>query len=115
VAEIGGVLVGYTDLEPNGHLDRMYVHADFQRVGVATALLSTAEAAAKEGGLTRLYSEVSITARPFFERRGFRVIAAQTVTSNGQEYLNYRMEKRLSPTKVPDEISTEAVRRRSRG
>jgi putative acetyltransferase len=95
VAEIGDVVVGYTDLESTGHLDRLYVHADFQRLGVASALLLAVEAAAAEQAIIRLFSEVSITAKPFFERRGFHVIAPQTVMFNGYEYLNYRMEKHL--------------------
>ena len=95
VAEIAGTMVGFSDLEPDGHLDCMYVHADYQRRGVATRLLAQVEAAAKERGIGRLYSEVSITARPFFERRGFSVIAAQVVTARGQKFLNYRMEKFL--------------------
>ena len=95
VAEIAGVFVGFADLEPDGHLDCMYVHPDYQRLGVASILLLHVEATAKTHGLTRLYSEVSITARPFFERRGFRLLAAQTVTFNGQTFKNYRMEKVL--------------------
>jgi len=95
VAEIDGVIAGFTDLEPTGHLDRLYVHPDYQRRGVASTLLTTVEAVAKEQHITRLYSEVSITARPFFERRGFRVIASQMVTVRGQEFTNYRMEKML--------------------
>ena len=89
-------MVGFADLEADGHLDCMYVHADYQRRGVASRLLSEVEAAGKAQGLNRLYSEVSITARPFFERRGFRVIAPQLVTARGQEFLNYRMEKFLA-------------------
>ncbi len=96
VAEIGEITVGYTDLVRNGHLDRMYVHADFQRLGVASALLSRVENAAKELDLPRLYSEVSITAKPFFERRGFQVIAPQIVLFRGRQFLNYRMEKLLN-------------------
>lgn len=96
VADIGETIVGYTDLESNGHLDRMYVHAEFQRRGIASALLAVVEDAAAEQGIGRLYSEVSITARPFFERRGFRVIAPQTVIHNGLDYLNFRVEKLLN-------------------
>lgn len=96
VAEIDGVFAGYAALEPNGHLDCLYVHADYQRIGVASTLLCQLEASAKEQGLTWLYSEVSITARPFFERRGFRVITAQTVALRGQQFINYRMEKLLN-------------------
>jgi putative acetyltransferase len=96
IAEISGTMVGFGDLEPDGHLDCMYVHADYQGRGIASRLLAEIEAAAKAQGLTRLYSEVSITARPFFERRGFRVIAPQIVRARGQEFLNYRMEKFLA-------------------
>ena len=96
IAEIGSTMVGFADLEPDGHLDCMYVHADYQGRGVASRLLAEVETVAKARGLTRLYSEVSITARPFFERRGFRLIAAQIVTARGQEFLNYRMEKFLA-------------------
>ncbi|MBF0306399.1 MAG: GNAT family N-acetyltransferase [Alphaproteobacteria bacterium] len=93
VAEIGGALAGFAELEPDGHLDMMYVHPAHQGRGVATALLGHAEAI----GLARLYTEASITARPFFERRGFRLVAAQTVVRRGQELVNFRMEKSGSP------------------
>jgi putative acetyltransferase len=42
-----------------------------------------------------LYVEASITSRPFFVARGFQIIAPQVVAVHGQEFLNYRMEKRL--------------------
>lgn len=93
VAEIDGALAGFTDLEPDGHLDMMYVHPDHQGRGVAGALLRQVETEAARLGLARLFTEASITARPFFERKGFRVIAPQTVRVRGQDLVNYRMEK----------------------
>lgn len=96
VAEIDGEIVGFADLEPTGHLDRMFVHPAYQRRGVATTLLRTVEAAAKEQNIMRLCSEVSITARPFFEHHGFNFVAPQTVTVRGQQFINYRMEKPLN-------------------
>ncbi|MSP48276.1 MAG: GNAT family N-acetyltransferase [Alphaproteobacteria bacterium] len=95
VAEVDGEIAGFTDLEPDGHVDMMYVHSDHQGRGVAGALLRQVEAEAARLGLDRLYTEASITARPFFERKGFRVIAPQTVSLRGQDFANYRMEKRL--------------------
>lgn len=95
VAEIDGVLAGFTDLEPDGHVDMMFVHPDHQGRGVAGALLRQVEAEAARLGLDRLFTEASITARPFFERKGFRVIAPQTVSVRGQDMTNYRMEKGL--------------------
>jgi putative acetyltransferase len=71
----------------------MYVHPDFKGRGVANALMAKVEEAAAEQKLGRLYTEASITAKPFFEKKGFRVIAPQTVHVRGQDLVNYRMEK----------------------
>lgn len=93
IAFVGQSPAGFTDLEADGHLDMMFVHPAHQGVGVATALLERVEASAQEQGLARLFTEASITARPFFERRGFRVVTAQSVEVRGQRLTNFRMEK----------------------
>jgi putative acetyltransferase len=95
IAVIGEDVVGFTDLEPEGHLDMMYVHAAHQRRGVATALLKTVEVAATDLHLSRIFTEASITARPFFETHGFHVVARQFVHTHGQNLTNFRMEKLL--------------------
>jgi putative acetyltransferase len=96
VAVIGGKPVGFSDLEPGGHLDMMFVHPVHQGVGIATALLERVETAARGQDLSRIFTEASITARPFFERRGFRLVAAQLVHVRGQALANFRMEKLLA-------------------
>jgi putative acetyltransferase len=63
VAEAGGQIVGFSDLEPDGHIDMLFVHADHQGQGVARALLSHIHARADEQGIGRLFTEASITAR----------------------------------------------------
>ena len=95
VAEMDGVIAGFSDLEPDGHIDMLFVDADQQGRGVAGALLDRIEAMAREQGLHRLFSEASITARPVFEHRGFHVEAAQDVALRGQTFRNYRMAKAL--------------------
>ncbi|HWA44515.1 MAG TPA: GNAT family N-acetyltransferase [Hypericibacter adhaerens] len=95
VAALGGRPVGFSDLEPDGHLDMMYVHPDHQGRGIATALLAQVEQAAHEQGIDNLYTHASLTARPFFERRGFMLIRQQTITVRGQGFTNFRMEKPL--------------------
>lgn len=97
IAKIEDRIAGFSDLEPNGHVDMLFVHPDFQRRGVARALLQHVEQAARAMDLPRLYAEASITARPAFEVMGFRVIVPQTVTIRGESLTNYRMEKRLDP------------------
>ena len=95
VAECDGTIAGYSDLESDGHIDMLFVNPDFQRQGVATTLLLRLINDAKKAGLTMLHSEVSITARPVFERQGFTVSAAQTVEANGQSFRNFQMKRIL--------------------
>jgi putative acetyltransferase len=86
-------MVGFVSCEPNGHLDPLYVHPRFQRQGIAMALCEHIEHTALSRGRGRLFTEASITAHPFFERAGFRVLAPQIVTQENGSFTNYRMEK----------------------
>jgi putative acetyltransferase len=96
VVETSTRIAGFIELEGRDHLDMLYVHPAHQKQGVATALLAQLESAARALGAERLRAEASITARPFFERRGFRLVVAQTVTVRGQLFVNFRMEKPLA-------------------
>jgi putative acetyltransferase len=95
VAALDGTLVGFGDLEADGHLAMMFVRSRFQRRGIASMLLEQIEASARRLHIARLYTEASVTAKPFFEQRGFRTMAPQVVSKRGQEFINYRMEKIL--------------------
>jgi putative acetyltransferase len=88
-------LIGFIQYEPPDHIDMTYVRPDAQRKGVASALLAALEAEARRNGVRLLNVEASITSRPFFEARGFEVITPQIVTARGEDFLNYRMSKRL--------------------
>jgi putative acetyltransferase len=101
VAEVEGRIGGFSDLAPDGHVDSLYVHPDFQRRGVARALLQYVEQEARAIDLRRLYTEASITARPAFEAVGFRVIVPQTITMRGEAMTVYRMEKQLDAGPTP--------------
>lgn len=97
VAEEDGRLVGFGDMDQNGYLDRLYVHKDYQGRGIAKALCDCLENRGREvqkaGGCFTTHA--SITARPFFERRGYRVVKEQQVERRGQKLTNYVMEKLL--------------------
>jgi putative acetyltransferase len=95
VAEEAGRLIGFLQYEPPDHIDMTYVHPERQRKGVASALLAALEEDALHRGVKLLNVEASITSRPFFEARGFLVLTPQIVTAQGQDFLNYRMAKRL--------------------
>lgn len=40
-----------------------------------------------------IFSEVSITAKPFFEKWGFRIVTQQTIIRKGIELTNFKMER----------------------
>ena len=45
--------------------------------------------------ISKIFAEVSITARPFFEKHGFTVTEEQKVSIKGVEFINFKMEKVL--------------------
>lgn len=93
VAEEAGTVMGFGDIDASGCLDRLYVHKDFQRQGVAAALCDALEGAVNT---ERIVTNASITARPFFEKRGYRVTRRRRVIRHGVALTNYRMEKGTS-------------------
>jgi putative acetyltransferase len=100
VGVIDEFIIGFADLKPSGHLDRMYVHPEYEGRGIASALLNRLEEAARCQGISRLFTEASITAKPFFERRGFEVLTAQVVEFRGEQFTNFQMEKHLTSGRV---------------
>lgn len=88
-------IVGFAAINDEGYLHSMFVHKDCQGQGVATFLLGIMEEYAKRNGINEITSEVSITARPFFERKGYTVIAEQKVRANKLYMTNYKMCKSL--------------------
>ncbi|MBI4781648.1 MAG: GNAT family N-acetyltransferase [Oscillatoriophycideae cyanobacterium NC_groundwater_1537_Pr4_S-0.65um_50_18] len=95
VADDDGVIAGFAELEPNGHIDCFYCHKNYQRCGVGKKLYEAIEAKAAELTLNRLFVEASITAKPFFERIGFAVVREQEVARRDESFINYVMEKFL--------------------
>ncbi len=93
VAEINNKIIGFSSLAKDGYLDFMFVHKDNQGQGVARALLSEIERKAMEQNNNMIYSDVSITAKGFFESKGFIVERQQLKKSKQKELINFRMIK----------------------
>ncbi len=91
VAEIDGVIVGFADMDSEGYLDRLFVAANQQRKGIASALLNAIRMQAKKLHLRQIWTESSITAKPFFEHHGFRIEREQLVECRAQRLTNFRM------------------------
>ena len=95
VADEDGEILGFAELEADGHIDRFYCHSKRQRCGVGTGLMREIESTARSRSIARLYAEVSTTARPFFERCGFKTVTEQRLEIRGVALTNYLMQKEL--------------------
>ena len=65
-----GILVGFAHMTMDGYLSHLYVHKDFQRQRIASDLLQRVEQEGSRHGTKQISTDASITATPFFERKG---------------------------------------------
>ena len=91
IVEIGDVIVGFGDIDETGYLDRLYVHKDYQGLGIGTRLTEILENYASLNQFQKITTHASITARPFFEKRGYRVLKEQQVNCRGVWMTNFVM------------------------
>ena len=94
IAEIDGKIAGFADMDKTGCLDKLYIHKEYQRRGIAAALVNELERRARQAGLSRFETYASITAKPFFEKQGYLVETKNEVMRNGIILVNYKMTKR---------------------
>ena len=91
LAEEDGALLGFASREED-YLDLLYVHPRHAHWGVGTVLCDVLE---RQYTGRRITVHASITARPFFTRRGYRTVKRQQVERRGVVLTNYLMEKEL--------------------
>jgi putative acetyltransferase len=90
-------IVGYADLEADGHVDHTYCRPDVVGRGVGARLYDRLEEHARSAGIERLFVEASEPARRLFARKGFAVLRRQDLVVRGVAIHNYVMEKHLRP------------------
>ena len=96
VATENSEIVGFGDMDETGYLDRLYVHKDYQGQGIASAICDELERFAAGKTIT---THASITAKPFFQHRGYRVVRKQEVIRRSVALTNLVMEKRSERTR----------------
>jgi putative acetyltransferase len=89
------VIIGYVELEKDGHIDCLYVHKDYQGQGVASELFNYLMKKAMEQNMRCLYVEASLLALPLFRKKGFEVIKLNEIERCGVKLVNYSMTLKL--------------------
>ncbi len=85
-----GAVVGFGDMDATGYLDRLYVHWNHQGEGIGSALCDMLERTVGPGAVV---THASITARPFFQRRGYLTLWEQQVVRHGVALTNYVLRR----------------------
>jgi putative acetyltransferase len=106
-----GHVAAFIDLEPDGHIDRLFCAPEAAGRGVASRLYDAIEIPARAQGIERLFTEASELARRLFERKGFTVLERQDKILRDVPIHNYRMTKTLG---FKEEISGDRPGRQSR-
>ena len=95
VAEENGIITGYGNITGDGYIDHLYVHSDYQKRGIATALCDRLERIAVDKGSGQLTAYSSMTAKGFFEHRGYIALRENYADLNGIKLKNYYMKKEI--------------------
>jgi len=90
-------IMGFGAIKMPDYIDLLYVDPNFVRQGVAQYLFSALQMEALQAGAKTLFTHASITAKPFFEKQGFKVLGENIVQTQGEELLNYHMAKKTPP------------------
>lgn len=83
-------IVGFGNIDDKGYIDLFYVGADYQRQVVGQKLLHDLE---KSSNYTSFMVNSSITAKPFFEKMGYKETRKNCVHLRGQDFVNFTLKK----------------------
>lgn len=90
-------LAGFAELDANGYIESFFIHHRLQHQGVGRQLMQALFQLARTLGLHRLSADVSITAKAFFQRMGFRVVRRTKRYYRNQVFRQYQMVRLLRP------------------
>lgn len=93
VAHLNDIIVGFGDITSDGYLDRLYVHKDYQKMGIGKLICDKLETSVSSAQIT---VHASITAKNFFKKRDYKLIRENRVERHGIILTNYVMKKTLN-------------------
>lgn len=89
-------IIGFAELEHDGHIDYFYVHHKWQGKGVGSMLYIAIEEEAINPKMPQLYAEVSVPAKEFFLKQGFEVLEENNNIICGAPATNFMMQKKMA-------------------
>ncbi len=89
-------VVGYTDLEEDGHIDHAYCLPEVVGTGVGSKLYDALEVRARAHRMAMLYVEASEAARRMYSAKGFVVVRRHDFVRGGVAIHNFDMRKHLT-------------------
>ena len=95
LAVINDDIVGFGTLRDNDYIDFLYIHHLHQGKGIAGALIKQLTDRAKSFNTHIIYSDVSITAKPFFLKQGFEVVRKNHHHFEAVTLINYHVKLEL--------------------
>jgi putative acetyltransferase len=92
IAEDEWHINGFASIGHKGYLDFLFVHPNNQRKSVAGRLLSQIQSFAAAHGINPISTHASITALPFFIKKGFEIVREDCNIIKGIALKNYLMQ-----------------------
>ena len=93
LAECDQTIAGIGSLVDQSHIDLLFTHPDFKRLGIGSLLLEQLELRAKDHKAKRLSAFVSMTAYPLFIKNGFQKEYLNEVKIGNLCLYNFKMSK----------------------
>lgn len=87
-------IVGFCEYY-DGYIDCFYVHYEYQNCGIGKLLLTHILELAKNNKIDKIKVDASITAKPFFEKFGFKEVRKNLVKRENVELVNFSMEREI--------------------
>lgn len=96
VAAQNEIIAGFGDIDKTGYLDGLYVHKEYQGQGIGKAICDQLEQI--DNGKITIHA--SITARSFFERRGYKIMSENGVKYQGVDLVKLIVAKEVAQEKT---------------
>ncbi len=94
-AKLNGEIVGSFSMDALGTIEYVFVHINYQELGIAKDLYKTIEEVALQSNIKTLTTQVNELTKAFFEKNGFEIVKNAVNVVGGEEIISYSGIKHL--------------------